>query len=79
MREENPVSMIFQLYFDDFYLYFYLEAKVYKNSRRESSAKNLNVLLKFPNPHGSYGSSPGLNKSHPQTVEFFKRITFKFS
>ena len=44
MRDENPALMIF---IRDLYLYFCLETKVYKSSRRESSAKNLNVLLKF--------------------------------
>jgi hypothetical protein len=73
VRDENPALMIF---IHDLYLYFCLETKVYKSSRRESSAKNWNALLKFPNSHGSLGSASVLSKSHAQTVDFLTDYDF---
>ena len=50
---------------------FALKQKYAKVQDGESSAKNLNGILKFPNSHGSFGSASVLSKSHAQTVEIF--------
>ena len=50
---------------------FVLKQKYAKVQDGESSAKNFNVLLKFPDSHGSFDSASLLSKSHAQTVEIF--------